>query len=420
VSRNRPSGKLAAARVWALPVVWLWRREPDPQQVIVVFVDAATGTVIGATPRAAVTTGTAVRALPAADGTPLAQLPRHTHTTHPFMQSEEIMTQTVSPDEPTAYQQGDETPATGEEDDGYRAPGLALALPTPFLRLFAMAAAGGIHVTDYDGDRMRWPADTAALVAPDIILLGPDLKDEALRAEVVAFSACVAAEIMIDGSPSEGRDLAAPDGVVAVTTRRIPKDESPVGPLATLFATQCGCDTASAAFAIRTTGDEESAPAVPEHRECPPWCEIEDHDDYGSERHACFSSVDMTFYPYDVTTTESGTRVTAQYYDDLSILRVQVGDGEPAIAIEPPGTNADCAAPAGLADPSGCEAILTFAEAQEAAIALLVMTSREDRSSHAACTPGDPAPCCPDSPLGASAYPSAVFCPSCGSLYRRR
>ena len=54
-------------KVWGLPVLWHWHREPDPPQVIVVFVDAAAGTVMAAAPGAAVT-GKARRALPAADG----------------------------------------------------------------------------------------------------------------------------------------------------------------------------------------------------------------------------------------------------------------------------------------------------------------------------------------------------------------
>jgi hypothetical protein len=64
VSRGgRPAGKLAAARVWALPVIWLWHREPERPQVVVVYVDAATGIVMGAAQRAVVA-GKAVRALP--------------------------------------------------------------------------------------------------------------------------------------------------------------------------------------------------------------------------------------------------------------------------------------------------------------------------------------------------------------------
>jgi hypothetical protein len=54
--------------VWALSVLWHCNREPEHPQVIVVYVDAATGAVMGAAPRAAVT-GKAARALPAADGT---------------------------------------------------------------------------------------------------------------------------------------------------------------------------------------------------------------------------------------------------------------------------------------------------------------------------------------------------------------
>lgn len=57
----------SARKVWGLRVLWLWRREPERPQVVVVYVDAATGIVMGAAPRAAVTPGKAVPALPAAD-----------------------------------------------------------------------------------------------------------------------------------------------------------------------------------------------------------------------------------------------------------------------------------------------------------------------------------------------------------------
>lgn len=63
---KRPSRRAAAARVWALSVVWLHHHEPEQPRVIVVYVDAATGAVMGAAPRAAVT-GKTARALPAAD-----------------------------------------------------------------------------------------------------------------------------------------------------------------------------------------------------------------------------------------------------------------------------------------------------------------------------------------------------------------
>lgn len=58
--------RMATARVWGLPVIWLWQREPERPQVVVIYVDAATGIVMGAAPRGAVT-GKAARALPAAD-----------------------------------------------------------------------------------------------------------------------------------------------------------------------------------------------------------------------------------------------------------------------------------------------------------------------------------------------------------------
>lgn len=76
---RRPARRTAAARVWALSVIWLHHHEPERPQVVVVFVDAATGQVMGAAPRAAVT-GKAARALPAADGSPRR---RYTESLHP-------------------------------------------------------------------------------------------------------------------------------------------------------------------------------------------------------------------------------------------------------------------------------------------------------------------------------------------------
>ena len=49
---KRPARRSAAARVWALSVVWRWRREPDPPQVIVRYVYLLPGQVTGENRRA--------------------------------------------------------------------------------------------------------------------------------------------------------------------------------------------------------------------------------------------------------------------------------------------------------------------------------------------------------------------------------
>jgi hypothetical protein len=42
----------SARKIWGLRVLWLWHREPSPPRVIVVFVDATTGTITAAAPHA--------------------------------------------------------------------------------------------------------------------------------------------------------------------------------------------------------------------------------------------------------------------------------------------------------------------------------------------------------------------------------
>lgn len=45
---KRPARKAAARRVWSLSVIWLRDRQAERPQVVVVYVDAATGAVMGA------------------------------------------------------------------------------------------------------------------------------------------------------------------------------------------------------------------------------------------------------------------------------------------------------------------------------------------------------------------------------------
>lgn len=167
-------------------------------------------------------------------------------------------------------------------------------------------------------------------------------------------------------------------------------------------------------------GNDEAVSRFPGHHACPPWCEIDDHDDWdgGEIHHDSATTVGMTLYPYEVTSTESGAPVTTQCCDYLNIARVQVRDHEQVVVVTHPPVS-DALDPDGVLSVPG-QFALTFAEARDAAVALLVMTGPAEGSLHFACAPGDPSPCCPDSPLGASAYPPAVFCPSCGSLYWRR
>lgn len=165
-----------------------------------------------------------------------------------------------------------------------------------------------------------------------------------------------------------------------------------------------------------TTAPAETAAQGLSENTCPPWCEIDDHQDwYGSERHHATTIVTLSSYPHEVTSTETGAPVTTRYADWLNVIRIQVRDHEPVIAIELP-DESNLADPDGIIDKNSGSAMFTFAEAQETGVALLVMAGREGGSSHA---PGDPALCCPEQALRASAYPTAVFCPSCGTLYWR-
>lgn len=121
---------------------------------------------------------------------------------------------------------------------------------------------------------------------------------------------------------------------------------------------------------------------------CPPWCEIEDHDDYGRVDHSTWTNVEVSAYDDDV----------------LMVARQQFPGRAPVTVITLPGYY--CAQGDKLfLDPDGHisfpydQALLTFAEAQETAISLLVMSGASTGSPHFACEPSDPSPCCPDSPV---------------------
>jgi hypothetical protein len=129
--------------------------------------------------------------------------------------------------------------------------GSALRLPTPLARLYAMAMAGDIAVSDYDGD-VPWPdSHIIALVAPGRVVLHSEIESDNLRTEVLAFSIALSVSIVVGDSAPTGH-VATSDGIVLVTRERI--EEPPRGPgrLAGMFVRQCGHQTASATFAIIT------------------------------------------------------------------------------------------------------------------------------------------------------------------------
>jgi hypothetical protein len=177
--------------------------------------------------------------------------------------------------------------------------------------------------------------------------------------------------------------------------------------------------------AQETTFSPAGSPATPVAGPCPPWCEIEDHDDFddGQMQHMASTNVGLSAYPYEVTCTSSGRPAVTQHTDSLMVSRSRLRDRAPAIVITLPGM---LAGPGQCTDPDGhvsCpdgQALLTFAEAQDTAVALLVMAGRADGSPHLACALGDPSPCCAGAALRQFTCQAAVFCPGCGSLYWKR
>jgi hypothetical protein len=178
---------------------------------------------------------------------------------------------------------------------------------------------------------------------------------------------------------------------------------------------------------LMTAQDRETGPAgiaAGEHSTaaCPSWCEVDDHDDWddGQMRHSAWTSVELSAYPFEATTGAPGAQETTLEHSALMVSRNQIRDHEQAIVICLPDSDGDLSDPDGHISLRDGQVLLTFAEAQETAISLLLMSGPVPGSLHLGCEPGDPSPCCPDSPLRASAYPAAVFCPGCGSLYSRR
>lgn len=135
-------------------------------------------------------------------------------------------------------------------------PGGALALPTPFARLHAVALHGEMHVFVHDDSDDTWPSDNlAALASHDkIVILNPLLGGD-LQADVLVFAVAVCRSIVVGDTAPEGY-VAAPEGYVAISRQRL--DLPPMGPgrLATLFAQHCGGDTECVNFRIFSNSAE--------------------------------------------------------------------------------------------------------------------------------------------------------------------
>ena len=179
-------------------------------------------------------------------------------------------------------------------------------------------------------------------------------------------------------------------------------------------------------------------------RLCPPWCDIDNHDDSdgGEMHHTLTWSVPVSAYSW---TEARGERCL----DWINVSRKQVRDGQPVILIEAPG-QADAEDPDGLITVPG-QFIVTTAEAVDLAVTLLNLAASQEMrladadqdsgksgpavpggvaleaagalvnvaalaDSAASYAPGDQSPCCPEDRLELFRYP-AVFCPDCGSLY---
>ena len=127
-------------------------------------------------------------------------------------------------------------------------------------RLHTTATRLGMTVLDGADGPGPWPAeDTAAIVSfGEHIVLGPDLDDEGLRADVLAMALIVAA-VMGDHDTGHPCAIAAPAGYVLISRTRGPARPAGPGELATLLARACGRDTAHVAFRY-------SAPDEPDDR----------------------------------------------------------------------------------------------------------------------------------------------------------
>jgi hypothetical protein len=116
-----------------------------------------------------------------------------------------------------------------------------------------------------------------------------------------------------------------------------------------------------------TVTADELAPIGPGHRAqnvaCPPWCEIEDHDDHdgGKMRHMLTWAVPLS--ACDGGDLGGGILVGERYLGFIGVSRRQVRDGQPAILIDM------CSSEGAPDDPDGL--IMTIPEAMDLAVTLL-------------------------------------------------
>jgi hypothetical protein len=131
---------------------------------------------------------------------------------------------------------------------------------SPVARLSASASHLGITVLDSAGDSRAWPDENVAAIVSfgEHIVLGPDLGDRSLRADVLAMALIVAA-VMGDRETDHPCALTAPTGYVLISRIRVPSPSPGPGELATLLARKCGRDTDSAAFEY-SVPDEAAGP----------------------------------------------------------------------------------------------------------------------------------------------------------------
>jgi hypothetical protein len=126
--------------------------------------------------------------------------------------------------------------------------------------LYETAMRLGITVLDGAAMTSRWPDEnTAAIVSfGEHIALKPGLGD-GVRTDVLAMALIVAA-VMGDRPTGHPCAITAPGGLVVISQTRVPRPGSGPGELATLLASKCGRDTASAAFEYITPVTADPSP----------------------------------------------------------------------------------------------------------------------------------------------------------------
>jgi uncharacterized protein DUF6907 len=199
------------------------------------------------------------------------------------------------------------------------------------LRAEVELTLAGKPVETFDGDMRADFIETSVWQMPDA------------PAPVVAIMHGADDTYLPDMTPAEARTLAA-SLMQAADRADAPHDPPPL-------------TTASAVGSDR----RPARSAQP----CPPWCDIEDHDDYDGDGKMCHTltwCVPVSAYPYDV--------MGERQFDSIMVSRKQVGGGQPVFLIEAPGTMADAKDPDGLIKVPG-QFIMTILEAMELAATLL-------------------------------------------------